>query len=72
MTDLQESDGNMMGQGYAATAPCGCTYALFIGAPDSGIVKDMRMGATIEPVTTQEGNERLVWECPHTPKWGGL
>ena len=66
------ADSTTTQQGYAATAPCGCVYALFKGAPTNDIVKDMKKGATIKPVTTQEGNDLLVWDCPHTPEWGGI
>lgn len=53
------------------TAPCGCTYAISTGI-EADWQEDIAQGATLDRVDPVEGAGRLIADCPHDPKWGGL
>jgi hypothetical protein len=58
---------------YLAVAPCGCPHGIDCGdGRDTAkqVARWISVGSTIERVSLEEAKQRVVWDCPHTPRWG--
>lgn len=61
---------------YLGIGPCGCAHMATVDNPDhrehvqKDVAKVIADGGTVERVPVDEARKRLVFDCPHDPKFG--